>query len=111
VYQSDRKIKGLSDFLIKLRDCVAHGDHRRISPIHSAISGTESHKLTGFAFQLTRNPEEGENGGKHMPLAEVSLGHADMLRMGNELTSRFVKIVAPQKKFVDRANNNVEEAA
>jgi hypothetical protein len=110
-YLATDRVVDMADFLSKLRDSTAHGDHRTISPFHTKIADTQMHVLKGFTFVLKRTRREGETGNKYIEIAKVTLEHADMLRIGNELATKFVEFIAPNPNFVQKSNRDVKEAA
>ena len=75
-----------ADRLVKnLRDAVAHGDARKIHPLHSP--GKSPHrKLTGFQFDC-----EERNGSKVKWNGRIRLTAPDMRRIGIEIAHRFCK--------------------
>lgn len=94
--------------LIKnLRDAVAHGDARKVEPHHRVSPGKTETKLVGFKFACEERSQERWNG-------EIILLAADMVRIADELASRFCKAmeeVTNDSHLKDDATTSVKESA
>ncbi len=78
-----------SVFLVSLRNAIAHGDDRRVRPLHHGLKGKADRRLTGFVLEL-----DFRRWGQH----RVSMNQIDMRRIGMALADRFVRVLSAQSQ-------------
>lgn len=82
-----------------LRDAIAHGDGRTITPIHKRSMRTETPLLAGFRFR-----PKGPTGS---PPKELFLYHDDMRRLGIELASLFCRSLSGGNPYFEQEARTV----
>jgi hypothetical protein len=109
---SDFADRSVGQFLIDIRNAVAHGDARCVRPFPEPKPGTTDLHLLGFKFDCS----EIEGSGKHQKLAwsgSITLLETDMRRIGSELAERFCKALRRKSEnranFPEEARNHVRE--
>ena len=88
-----------SVFLVSLRNAIAHGDDRRVRPLHHGEKGKADRRLTGFILELDlvdqgQKQKEAPRWGRH----RVSMNQMDMRRIGMALADRFVSVLSAQSQ-------------
>ena len=91
VVKSGESVNALpaSVFLVSLRNAIAHGDDRRVRPLHHGVKGKADRRLTGFILEL-----DCKRWGQH----RVSMNQIDMRRIGLALADRFVSVLSAQSQ-------------
>ena len=82
--------RSAAQFLIDLRNGVAHGDDRVVKPYHRRTSGGPERSLIGFTFQLEETKGRGKDK-KVVWKGAITLLESDMRRIGSALADRFCK--------------------
>jgi hypothetical protein len=88
-------------FIIWLRNALAHGDGRSIRPIHKMSLRSGKELLAGFEFVERRGQRRG-----------LQLYHQDMIRIGKALADTFCKALSHGDEYFEReAGTQVVEKA
>jgi len=88
-----------SVFLVSLRNAIAHGDERRVRPLHHGEKGKADRRLTGFILELDlvdqgQKRNEAPRWGRH----RISMNQIDLRRIGMALADRFVSVLSAQSQ-------------
>ena len=101
VVETGEPVEGVpaSVFLVSLRNAIAHGDDRRVRPLHHGEKGKADHRLTGFMLDLDffapgQKSKEVPRWGRH----RISLTQIDMRRIGMALADQFVSVLSAQSQ-------------
>lgn len=111
---SDFADRSVGQFLVDIRNAVAHGDARCVRPFPEPKRDTTDLKLLGFTFECS----EIEGTGTQQKLVwsgSITLLESDMRRIGRELAGRFCTALRrksenrPNHLFPQEARNHVRE--
>jgi hypothetical protein len=101
----------IEPFLVALRNCVAHGDARKVFP------DQQKRQLLGFRFKCTVgfSPTEDEpalNGKIKQSLTwegEINLRGEDMRRIGRALAHEFCSVISGDNKYFEHDAESIVE--
>lgn len=96
--------------ILALRNALAHGDARNVTPCHRQAGSGPTHELIGFTIHC----DEKDKRKKVIWEGTITLLESDMRRIGSALATSFrdnLQLASGQSQFAEEATNFVDEKA